>query len=297
MSRFAWHSRQLRDVCWGRLWPKPRIMTFEQTVEHIVTTKCSVARICDGELGVACGKDLNFQTNDAALGQRISDLLTKGASGTLVCLPPTFYRHERKSMAKVEYNFWTAHFYYFRPAWNKLVNRRKTYGNAWITRIYSPWWDVESARRKFDMLSRIWRDRDIVFIEGEYSRLGVGNDCFDAARSIRRIIAPAKNAFAAYDRIMDAALTLPSDTLVLIALGPTATVLAADLASHGYQAIDMGHLDIEYEWMRLGAKTKIPVTGKFVNEAFITGNAATEVSGDLTRQQWDMYQSQIINRI
>ena len=35
---------------------------------------------------------------------------------------------------------------------------------------------------------------------------------------------------------------------MLIALGPTATILAYDLAEKGVQALDVGHIDIEYEW-------------------------------------------------
>ena len=42
------------------------------------------------------------------------------------------------------------------------------------------------------------------------------------------------------------------DKLILIALGPTATVLAYDLAKEGYWAIDIGHLDLEYEWFLKG---------------------------------------------
>ena len=47
----------------------------------------------------------------------------------------------------------------------------------------------------------------------------------------------------------------------------TATVLATDLHNAGYQAIDVGHIDIEYEWMLRKAKKKIPIPGKYVNEA------------------------------
>jgi hypothetical protein len=42
--------------------------------------------------------------------------------------------------------------------------------------------------------------------------------------------------------------------LILISLGPTATVLAYDLAKLGYWAIDIGHIDNEYEWLKLEAK-------------------------------------------
>mgnify|MGYP000128627122 CR=1 FL=1 len=47
---------------------------------------------------------------------------------------------------------------------------------------------------------------------------------------------------------------LEKTALFLIALGPTATVLAYDLFKSGYQAIDAGHVDVEYEWWRMGAK-------------------------------------------
>lgn len=57
------------------------------------------------------------------------------------------------------------------------------------------------------------------------------------------------------------------ESLVLIALGATATVLSYDLAREGYQAIDIGHIDIEYEWFLRNAKDSIPIDGKYVNEA------------------------------
>ena len=42
----------------------------------------------------------------------------------------------------------------------------------------------------------------------------------------------------------------------LLPLGPAATVLAYDLFKAGYQAIDVGHVDVEYEWWRMGAHKK-----------------------------------------
>ena len=41
---------------------------------------------------------------------------------------------------------------------------------------------------------------------------------------------------------------LSKNKLILIALGPTATVLSYDLYKLGYHVIDIGHADIEYEW-------------------------------------------------
>ena len=39
------------------------------------------------------------------------------------------------------------------------------------------------------------------------------------------------------------------------------------MAKLGIQTIDIGHVDIEYEWMKRKAINKIPIPGKYVNEA------------------------------
>ena len=65
--------------------------------------------------------------------------------------------------------------------------------------------------------------------------------------------------------------------LILIALGPTATILAYDLYKLGYRAIDIGHIDIEYEWFLRKANTKIPIKNKYVNEIRRRKNKFTKV--------------------
>lgn len=50
--------------------------------------------------------------------------------------------------------------------------------------------------------------------------------------------------------------------LVLISLGPTATVLSYDISKHGIRCIDTGHIDIEYEWMCSSAQNKVAVNRK-----------------------------------
>lgn len=60
---------------------------------------------------------------------------------------------------------------------------------------------------------------------------------------------------------------MDSNVLVLISAGPTATILAADLSKIGVQSIDIGHLDVEYEWFKRGVTEKVRIPGKYVNEA------------------------------
>ena len=54
--------------------------------------------------------------------------------------------------------------------------------------------------------------------------------------------------------------------MVLISLGPTASVLTCDLSKYGYQAVDFGHSDIMYELYLRNATKMIQIPHKFVNE-------------------------------
>lgn len=67
--------------------------------------------------------------------------------------------------------------------------------------------------------------------------------------------------------------------LILIALGPTATVLAYDLSICGYQAVDIGHIDIEYEWFLQKATEKLPVKNKYIGE--VNGGANVDEIRDI----------------
>ena len=117
------------------------------------------------------------------------------------------------------------------------------------------------------MLKALWAGRDIIIVEGAQTRMGVGNDLFSGASSIKRILAPAIGAFEARNCIKDAILKHYNGELILMALGPTATVLAAEFAETNIQALDIGNIDIEYEWYLRGSTTRIAIEGKFTNEA------------------------------
>jgi glycosyltransferase family protein len=139
-------------------------------------------------------------------------------------------------------------------------------------------------------LKKIWDGKDVVIVEGEKSRLGVGNDLFDNMNSIQRVICPAENAFEIYDRILNELLKLPKDKLILLALGPTATVLAYDMYKAGYHVIDIGHVDIEYEWFLRKATKKIKIENKYVTEV-------KEGRVDIQDIKDSKYQNEIIERI
>ena len=205
----------------------------------------------------------------------------------IVCLSDTF--GDLKQFNAYGKEFWGCFMGMYRKKWMSFLKPGKVYYNTNMTRPYMDYVDKSPCARRFQMLKEIWKGRDIVLIEGEKSRLGIGNDLFDTAASIRRILAPATNAFDKYEEILKRACQLEKECLILIALGPTATILSYDLAKAGYQALDIGHVDVEYEWFLMGATEKIPIKNKYVNES-LKGREIGEL-------QDETYLSQIIDEI
>lgn len=244
----------------------PTVVSIDDTIDRIVRENCSVSRFGDGEMLLTSPyKDIGFQKGDALLAERLTEILISHNEGHLVCVSDVFSnlkRYNRKAR-----RFWHTHFFLYGAWWDHLLVPGRTYYNTFVTRPYMDFASKKCCGQWFHRMKAIWDKRDVVFIEGEKSRLGVGNDLFDNAHSIRRILCPARDAFSCLDDIKKEALKLEKEALFLIALGPTATVLSYDLFKAGYQAVDVGHVDIEYEWWRMGAKRKVKLDRKYVNEA------------------------------
>lgn len=264
----------------------PQIASIEETIQKIVREGCSVSRFGDGEILLTNNKAIGFQKADSKLGERLKEVLQSNADGHIVCLSDTFtdiYRYNRKAR-----RFWRTHFFIYGHIWDNLLIPNKQYYNTFVTRPYMDFAQKTQCGKWFHDMQAIWQDRNIIFIEGDKSRLGVGNDLFHNAKSIKRILCPPTSAFDKYDSIVNEAIKQNKDVLFLIALGPTATVLAYDLHKKGYQAIDIGHVDIEYEWWRMNAKRKVKIQNKYVNEA---------VGGNIVSVAGEEYESQIIAKI
>src|SRR5690606_39081178 len=126
--------------------------------------------------------------------------------------------------------FWRNHLSKHRKDWYRYMDRSKVYYNTAISRFYYPIKDKNQSRTFAELLKKIWDQQNLLIVEGKFSRLGVGNDLFENALSHQRIICPATNAFDFYDEIFAETSINAAGKLILIALGPTATVLASDLS-------------------------------------------------------------------
>ncbi len=267
----------------------PEVKGMEETIKRIIEINGSASRYGDGELEIMVGRSIDFQKYEPELAQKMRDILQLDDENFLVCINDAFRGcPECNEQSRA---FWKENLRKNLKYYKKLLKKGKVYYDACITRPYMRYTDKSKSPYYFSLLKQIWQDRDIVFIEGEKSRLGVGNDLFDNAKSIRRILCPAESAFSYYNEIIDEAAKLEKDVLFLIALGPTATAMAYDIYKLGYQAVDIGHIDIEYEWMRMGATEKVAIPNKYTNEAVDTDGM---VLSDIYDKE---YLSQIIANI
>ena len=236
----------------------PKIMTEEETLDEIVLKKKSICRFGDGEFSIIFGKSRwRFQRDDDRLAKRLKEVITSNEENILIGLNDFYgdlsHRTELAAMGIRNY------MHPVRSLHMELLDTERIYANALISRSGTP----EKVKRQ----KRIWDNQECVFIEGDKTRMGVGNDLFNNAKSIQRILCPSESAFDNYDAILREALKLPLYKTILIALGPTASVLAYDLAKAGYHAIDIGHADLCYEWfLRTGTSESAAVNYKYNNE-------------------------------
>ena len=270
-----------------KIFPKPSIRTIDETIDYIIKNQASISRYGDGELKLMNNKSIFFQNHSEELSNRLKEIAKSSCKNHIVCIPDIFA--DLTIYDEEPYEYWKLHVAKTRRLWYSILNRDKQYFNSFISRCYYMYKDKSKSREWFKKIKLIWNNREVVIIEGEKSRLGIGNDLLNNCRSIERILCPVKNSFSKYEEILEQAQKIDKNKLILLALGPTATVLAYDLCKLGYQAVDIGHLDIEYEWFLMGATKKIKVKNKFIGEA----KGGTEV-GELKDE---VYINQIIASI
>lgn len=267
------------------------IKSSEDLLKEMLDKKTSLCRFGDGELEIVRGKErLWYQTVNQGLSVRLKEILESNEENIMIAIANNFgnlacYTEEAADAIREYLSEGT------RAEIMDLLDEQRTYYDAYVSRPYMIYKDKAHAKKVFTLFKKVWNNRRLLIVEGSYTRTGVGNDLFFGADSVRRIICPNTNAFDYYERILKTVLrNIHEGDLVLIALGPTATVLAFDLAKQGIQALDIGQLDNEYEWFLRGAMQRIEIPGKGVSELEWC-RSPEDVEEDV------IYLSQIIDRI
>ncbi len=257
----------------------PRVLSIDETIDKLIHERVSFSRFGDGEFDQIAGRREGYQEPDDSLSERLKEVLTIPIEGHIVGLADIY-----GDLSQLDYkyaNYFRNVLLKYREEHYQYIDMNRVYYNAFISRLYSEMKNKEFAKQWFAKSKQIWNERDVVIVEGRETRFGVGNDLLDCANSVKRILGPSEGAFSQYNRILQACIEeCRKDDLLLIALGPTATVLAYDMAREGYQAIDIGHFDIEYEWLlRKVQDHKVAIEGKYTNEV-VGGNVVADVKDD-----------------
>lgn len=259
---------QLIEKPFGRLalslWHEPKVYDLFETLDELLSSNKSLCRLGNGEFDVIWGGRIGFQGPNKNLGDRLKEVLRSKQDNVITAC--------HKSPREKAFAYVWRHQHALKFA--RLLESNRSYYEANVSRPYTMYEGIDHGDY-FARLKKLWADRDVYIVEGVKTRLGVGNDLFDNCKSLHRIIGPAENAFDKYDVILERIVSIvPKSALLIMAMGPTATILAYDLSQLGYRAIDIGHVDIEYEYFLRKAQDKIKIPGKYVNE--VSGGAQVD---------------------
>ncbi len=244
------------------------VMSIDETLDELIATDKSLVRFGDGEFSLINGNSIAYQEYQEDLAQEMREILINAdkEDNVLVCLPEIFEIFKGNFLQnKDSENFWKNELDYHGRFFQDIC-KAKRYGSAWISRPYINSEDKSKVATHFEKIKELFAGKDILIVEGATTRAGVGNDLFNNVRSIKRIICPSHHAFSKVDAIQQTVLNHAAGRLILLMLGPTAKILAYRLSRLGYRALDLGHIDSEYEWMQMGAETKVQLKHKHTAE-------------------------------
>lgn len=245
----------------------PIIYSADELMKKLIKENKSLCRFGDGEFEIILGRDRSkFQKKNEILAKRLDEVLHNNNSNVIVAIADNYGSLEKytEEAATDIRNYLTED---VRKQHMQLLDMNRIYYDAYASRAYLMYKDKSHANELFNLYKELFRDRDILIVEGNYTRNGYNNDLFKTAKSIKRILCPDFDCFEVYSEIYDTIIKVADKTdLLLITLGSTATILAYDLACNGYQAIDLGQLDNEYEWYLRKSVSKEAIPGKTVSD-------------------------------
>ena len=261
----------------------PVIADDKELIDRITGEHKSFIRFGDGEFEIMQGNErAPFQKVESELSERLRNIILMPNSDILIGIADNYgsldrYTHETAQGIREYMTEETRAFHL------SVLDLNRTYYNAYIFKTYMPYRDKAATERRVALIQKIWDGKDIVFVEGDKTRTGYGNDLFDNARSIKRILCPTFNAYSKYDEILACSRKVEKSCLILVALGPAGKVLAFDLVQEGYQVVDIGQVDMDYDWYISGTGFKVPNPDKYVSQ--LPPSVINEITDDTYREQ------------
>lgn len=251
------YKYELEDV----VLPRPEILDAESAIDRLVRTGDSFVRYGDGELAIMMGRSVGFQRFDPRLAERLCEILAADRDRVMVGIPRYWFYYSEALLDSAKHYFraWVAR---HRAAFLERLNLSKRYYDACASCMYATYRDYD-FHAHYGKVRDIWRDKKVTVVCGRTVFDKIRPDIFDSASDVAYLHAPSLHAYAQYDDILARSLQIPEDRLLVLILGPTATVLACDLAEAGRRALDLGHIAKDYVYFRDGVARDRESAGRF----------------------------------
>ncbi len=219
-----------------RAWPT--VLSEEETLRLVVEEGRSLARYGDGEFKLCHGGSIKSQVFDPALGKRLREILL--SSGDCIVGIPNLRMPTKP--------FWDQ----FRvPKITALFDMNRVYGSAFVSRPDSaPWIHTPAYWQRVESL---WKGRSVTLVRGSGKSLTAAI-LTPSAASVKEILCPRQNAWADRAALLE---QIGRPERVLLCCGPTATVLAVELAARGVQAVDLGHIGMWFKRLEVSAEAAL----------------------------------------
>lgn len=213
------------------------------TLGLILKEHVSLARYGDGEFKLCWGKHQKSQAPNTAIQLRLREILLNERADLLVGIPNIWDAEALKSMPHEKREFWKR---YSGKRVTDLLSPDAIYASSFVSRPDSaPTIDKPEYWQRWQ---EVWSGKRVLLVQGQranFNKAGLLN----TASHVTTWRGPDRDAFNNYPSLLGK-ITHESKRaradLIVLALGPTATVLAADLSDSGYWALDLGHMGMCY---------------------------------------------------
>ena len=217
----------------------PHVLSTSETLKAIIEHHITISRFGDAEFDICNQENLKdpYQRPNDKLSKRLKEILLVREDGFLACIPPFNAPNNNIKNYYGRLSFWEL---YWLQKYEKIgpLFSNQAYGNSFVSR------DSVFYENQIDYITKIWKNRKVVFIYGKGGRFKEDSILFREVNKAGTIFAPPTNAFDEYNRLLEESCMFPKDVLFLIA---AASVLAYDLFKRGYQAVDVGHIPNCYD--------------------------------------------------
>lgn len=235
-----------------------RILSEHDTIRYLLEKKCSIARYGDGELKLCFGKSAISQKATRGIKNDLRKILKSKNPNCLIGIPRikerTTWVSERKRI------FWNK---YKQDQFYRLYDSKKQYGSAFVTRgDAAPEidnWDY------YELVKQLWLNKPTILIQGEFQRFNKSLTLLGCSSVLYTMCEARRDAYKDIpDLISYIKRNVEKGTVVVISLGPAATVLAYELSLLGIQALDLGHMGQFYSHVH-------PKSKHYTGESFELG--------------------------